>query len=112
MGSLIPRRRRCNRLDCPCRRFSSFFLSRLLKGEATKQLLEEHLHPLEEYCTPSEAITPWANRKWKVFLDSDEAIENAIRYVEENPEKEGKPRQHWSFVQPYSGLDPGWVTYH
>jgi len=37
-----------------------------------------------------------------VFLDSDEAIQNAIRYVEENPEKEGKPRQHGSFVQPYA----------
>jgi len=72
---------------------------RLLKGAATKQLLEENLHPLMEYCTPDETVTPWADRKWKVFLDSDEAIQNAIRYVEENPEKEGKPRQHWSFVQ-------------
>lgn len=85
---------------------------RLLKGAATKQLLEENLHPLMEYCTPDETVTPWADRKWKVFLDSDEAIQNAIRYVEENPEKEGKPRQHWSFVQRYAGLDAGWVTYH
>ena len=84
---------------------------RLLKGEATKQLLEENVHPLEEYCKPRETVTPWADRKWKVFLDSDDAIENAIRYVEENPEKEGKPRQHWSFVHPYTGLDSGWGTY-
>jgi REP element-mobilizing transposase RayT len=85
---------------------------RLLKGQATKQLLEENVHPLIDYCKPDETVTPWADRKWKVFLDSDESIENAIRYVEENPEKEGKPRQHWSFVQSYSGLDQGWVTYH
>jgi REP element-mobilizing transposase RayT len=85
---------------------------RLLKGAATKRLLEEDLHPLIEYCTTDETVTPWADRKWKVFLDSDQAIENAIRYVEANPEKEGKPRQHWSFVQPYAGLDRGWVTYH
>ncbi len=85
---------------------------RLLKGKATKQLRKEDIHPLRDYCRTDQTITPWADRKWKVFLDSDEAIENAIRYVEENPEKEGKPRQHWSFVKPYAGLDPGWITYH
>jgi hypothetical protein len=41
-----------------------------------------------------------------VFLDSDEDIRRAIRYVEENPVKEGKPRQLWSFVTAYPGL--GW----
>ena len=85
---------------------------RLLKGQATKQLLQERLHPLIDYGTPTETPTPWADKKWKVFLDSDESIENAIRYVEENPEKEGKPRQDWSFVRPYAGLDDGWITYH
>ena len=85
---------------------------RLLKGEATKQLVKENLHPLAEFCTSDETLTPWADRRWKVFLDADEAIESAIGYVEENPEKEGKPRQHWSFVQPYYGLDEGWTTYY
>jgi REP element-mobilizing transposase RayT len=85
---------------------------RLLKGAATKQLLKEKLHPLIEYCSSDETVTPWADGSWKVFLDSDEAIQQAIRYVEENPAKEGRPRQHWPFVQPYRGLDSGWVTYH
>jgi hypothetical protein len=43
----------------------------------------------------------WAARGWKVFLDSDEAIRRAIRYVEQNPLKEGKRPQRWHFVTPY-----------
>ena len=85
----------------------------LLKGEATKQLKKEAMHPLTEYSeTDGRMPTPWAHREWKVFLDSEEAIENAIRYVEENPLNEQKPRQNWSFVAPFAGLDKGWVTYH
>ena len=38
--------------------------------------------------------------KWKVYLNLRSDIERAIRYVEENPIKEGKPRQKWSFVAP------------
>jgi hypothetical protein len=52
------------------------------------------------------------NQKWKVYLDSEESIENAIRYVEENPVKENKRIQKWSFVVPFGGLErAGWVTY-
>ena len=53
----------------------------------------------------------WARGEWKVFLDSDEQIENAIAYVLENPVKEGKPIQHWKWITPYSGLEAGWTTY-
>jgi hypothetical protein len=44
---------------------------------------------------------PWARGRWKVFLDCVEDVARAILYVEENPMKEGKPRQHWSFVTPF-----------
>ncbi len=85
----------------------------LLKGEATKQLKKENLHPLAEHVESDGRMpSPWAHREWKVYLDSEEAIEDAIWYVEENPQKEGKPRQDWSFVTPFAGLDKGWVTYH
>ena len=85
----------------------------LLKGAATRQLREERLHPLAPYGRPGRRLpTPWVGGKWKVFLDTEEAIENAIHYVEDNPEKEEKPRQHWSFVTPFGGLDKGWVTYY
>jgi hypothetical protein len=45
--------------------------------------------------------SPWARKWWKVFLDDEEDILRAIRYVERNPRKEGKPPQRWSFVVPY-----------
>ena len=46
----------------------------------------------------------WVRGKWKVFLDSEEDIVLAIRYVEQNPIKEGKPVQHWRFVTQFDGL--------
>jgi REP element-mobilizing transposase RayT len=86
----------------------------LLKGEATKQLKKESLHPQARFLMADGKLpSMWAEGQWKVFLDSEEAIEAAIRYVEENPIKEGKPRQTWSFVRPFGGIDKaGWVTYH
>ena len=85
----------------------------LLKGAATRRLIEMGLHPLGDFAKPGERPPRmWAEHEWKVFLDSEEAIEKAISYVIENPMKEGKPLQHWSFVTPFAGLDAGWVTYH
>ncbi len=84
----------------------------LLKGEATKRLKAENLHPLSKHAAADGSIpTPWARGRWKTYLDSEAAIEDAIRYVEENPTKEDKPEQKWSFVSKFAGLDPGWVTY-
>jgi REP element-mobilizing transposase RayT len=40
----------------------------------------------------------WSNRPYKVFLRNDKQIRQAIRYVEENPIKEGLAPQKWSFV--------------
>ena len=60
-----------------------------LKTRATQQLVQEELHPFLRHRTDSEAPPPaWASRGWKVFLNTDEDIERAIRYVESNP-----PRQ-------------------
>jgi REP element-mobilizing transposase RayT len=85
----------------------------LLKGEATKALVAESLHPLAAYEVRGKAPSPWAVKRWKVYLDTEDAIEAAIEYVESNPEKEGKLRQRWSFVTPFAGLPKsGWVTYH
>jgi hypothetical protein len=36
----------------------------------------------------------------------DEDVYRAIKYVEDNPGKEGKKRQHWSFVVPYVPRGP------
>ena len=84
-----------------------------LKGEATKKLKQERLHPLASHVTADGQMpTPWARGEWKAYLDCETAIDDAIRYVEENPTKEGKPRQKWSCVTPFRGLDQGWITYH
>ncbi|MHB8866380.1 MAG: transposase, partial [Pirellulaceae bacterium] len=86
----------------------------LLKGAAQTHLVAAGLHPLAVYRMPSGRVpSMWADKRWKVYLDSEEAMENAIRYVNENPMREGNPRQTRSFVRPFEGLDiGGWTTYH
>jgi REP element-mobilizing transposase RayT len=74
-----------------------------LKGRATQQLLADGLHPLSAYRQGDGTIpSPWARKGWTVFLSTDDDIRRAIRYVEDNPLKEGKRRQHWSFVVPFT----------
>ncbi len=64
----------------------------LLKGQATRQLASEDLHPLAAFPARTGRMPKvFARGHWKVFLESDDAIRRAIRYVEHNPIKEGKP---------------------
>jgi len=72
------------------------------KGAATRQLNDEQLHPLANH-VQSDGTTPspWARKSWDVYLDSHRTVQRAIRYVEDNPLKEGKPRQRWSFITPH-----------
>ena len=86
----------------------------LLKGAATTQVVEEGLHPLAAYAMPGERPPRmWARGEWKVYLDSEQAIENAVEYVEANPLREGKAKQRWSFVSRFAGIrSGGWTTYH
>jgi REP element-mobilizing transposase RayT len=89
-------------------------MANLLKGAATTQMIDENNHPLGEYAqSGSRPPRMWASHGWKVYLDSEEAIEEAIHYVEDNPVKEHKPKQSWSFVTPFAGImTAGWTTYH
>ena len=41
----------------------------------------------------------WSHRPYKVFLYSPSDVTSRIDYVNDNPGKEGLPRQHWTFVQ-------------
>jgi len=78
-----------------------------LKGAATRYLIKENVHPFQELRTKKNRRPPcFARGEWKVFLDFEHVL-HAIPYVETNPEKEGKPRQKWSFVTRYSGLNVG-----
>jgi hypothetical protein len=70
-----------------------------LKREATLQLIAQGLHPFQQlYETGKSIPSCWAEKCWKVYLDTREDEERAIRYVEGNPQKEGKRRQRWSCV--------------
>ena len=44
----------------------------------------------------------WGEHGWNVFLNGLDSVEYAIAYVNENPIKEGKPAQRWSFVTPFN----------
>jgi hypothetical protein len=47
----------------------------------------------------------WGAHGWNVYRESVAAVERAIRYVNENPLKEGKKRQDWPFVVPFVARD-------
>jgi REP element-mobilizing transposase RayT len=70
-----------------------------MKGAATRRLLEEQLHPFAGWRGADGRVPMcWAAKLWKVYLNSEEDMTRAIAYVEQNPVKEGKPQQQWSFV--------------
>jgi REP element-mobilizing transposase RayT len=74
-----------------------------LKAAATTRLDAVGLHPLREFRHPQTGRCPrcFSQGGWKVFLNTPEDIVRSIGYVEKNPEKEGKPRQRWTFVTAY-----------
>jgi REP element-mobilizing transposase RayT len=75
-----------------------------LKGTATRRLLEEGLHPGGTAAVDEGRLPPvWGRGLRKVFINNPAEVRQRIAYVEQNPLKEGKPRQHWSFVTPYDG---------
>ncbi len=45
----------------------------------------------------------WSNRPYVVFKTDVPAVERGVGYIDDNPEKEGLPRQHHAFVTPYDG---------
>lgn len=94
--------------------YSAEQMANLLRGSATRQLMAEGCHPLSKFAHDGERPPGmWAAHPWKIYLDSDDAITDAIHYVQNNPVEESKPAQHWNFVSPYAGLPPsGNTTYH
>ncbi len=71
-----------------------------LKRGATLRLFAEEIHPLIQF--PKPVPSPWSKRTgWIVYLNDDQSVRHRIKYVEENPAKDGKPLQRWSFVKPF-----------
>jgi REP element-mobilizing transposase RayT len=78
-------------------------VANLLKGASTRALAAAGLHPLARFAGAKQPPKMWARNEWKVFLDDTADIRRAIRYVEQNPVKEGKPEQHWQCVTEFDG---------
>ena len=73
-----------------------------LKAAATRELVAENIHPFAELARPGKRPPKcWSRGEWSVFLESADDISRSIRYVENNPVKDGKPRQQWTFVTPF-----------
>ena len=53
----------------------------------------------------------WADGRWIDFLDSEQAIENAIIYTNANPIELGLPAQLWPFIVPFAGIESNIVRY-
>ncbi|MGB7156417.1 MAG: hypothetical protein WBD40_00035 [Tepidisphaeraceae bacterium] len=71
-----------------------------LKSKASMALRRAGRHPYEQYADERDRVpTCWAEDYWKVYIYTEEHMRKAVRYVENNPIKEGRARQHWPFVQ-------------
>ena len=78
------------------------YVAGFLKRAGTRCLTKEASHPLAQYGRADGKFpSPWADGGWFVYLNTPEEMRQRIHYVEENPLKEGLPRQQWSFVAPY-----------
>lgn len=78
-------------------------ITRRLKACATWFLREKGIDPMQgRFDGAGGAQSPWGSKFWKVYIDNERHMRHAIRYVEQNPLKEGKRKQHWSFVVPYT----------
>jgi REP element-mobilizing transposase RayT len=75
---------------------------RHLRGRASHQLRSEGIHPLASHALSDGSLpSVWSEGMWKVFCHDAHHVGCAIRYVEQNPAREGKRDQHWSFVTPH-----------
>jgi REP element-mobilizing transposase RayT len=73
-----------------------------LKARATMFLNQQDLHPCEATAADKRP-TPWARGCWSVFLRTDDSIQRAIDYVEQNPVVAGYKAQRYSWVSEFKG---------
>jgi REP element-mobilizing transposase RayT len=73
-----------------------------LKSHATRELTARKIHPLCGHIGKRGGLpTPWSEACWKVFINTDDQLSSAIRYVQRHPCKEGLSDQHWYFTRPF-----------
>ena len=74
-----------------------------LKGAATRRLLAEGIYPFGSMAEGRRIAKCFARGEWSGFLNNEDEVRRAIRYVEGNPAKEGLRRQRWRFVTEFKG---------
>jgi len=90
----------------PCRYDIRRFAGRL-KGAATRQLIEDGLHPLARFADKDGNIpSPWSVKPWVVYLFTDEDVTRSMDYARDNLKRAGLPEQHCPFVLPYNASPP------
>jgi REP element-mobilizing transposase RayT len=76
-------------------------VARHLKSKATMALTQAGVHPLSAHRkSDGTTPTPWAEGIWSVFINDEQQLDAAIRYMERHPAKEGLPPQVWPFITP------------
>lgn len=76
----------------------------LLKGAATRRLVEDGLHPQARFAEPDGSIpSPWVQELRKAFLFDARDVRRKVKYVNDNPVEAGLRPQSWGFLVPYPG---------
>ncbi len=72
-----------------------------LKTRATRELNACGVNPLSADVAGHDNLpSPWSEGCWKVFIDDDEQLNAAMRYVKGHASKEGLPEQTWDLLRP------------
>lgn len=79
--------------------------------DKAEEMVEQLQQASREQLIDQQRRTPdhpvWGGLGWKVFLETRADMRRTVRYIEDNPEKAGRPRQRWEFVKQYDGWLPG-----
>ena len=97
-----------NHIVCgPCR-YDVRRLAGRLKGAATRQLLEEGIHPMQKFADATGNVpSMWSVQPWVVYLFSNDDIVRSIDYAHDNLVRARLAPQEYSFVIPYAGRRHG-----
>jgi hypothetical protein len=73
-----------------------------LKNAATKQLLDERLHPLQKFADRNGNVpSPWSAKPWVVYLFDEGDVIRSIDYTNDNLKRARSRDQNHSFITPY-----------
>jgi REP element-mobilizing transposase RayT len=73
-----------------------------LKGHATRELIEEQVHPFQHLLGHVEPLPScWGARCRKIFCFTPQKVMDEISYVDSNPMKAGLRPQSWPFIDAY-----------